>query len=251
MKGIGSILMKNRGIPVTGTHPSGRTKRKGPDSTTTLAVALILGLARNIAADDASVKSGGWQTGLAIGLSGKKLGLVGLGKLGGAVGKIMYQSFGMEVLAWRSNLTQEKADEKAKELGLDGDGEKIFRVVGKEELFRESDVISVHMVLSDRSRGIIGEKELGVMKKSALLVNTSRGPLIDEGSLVEALEGRKIGGVALDVFEKEPLPLDSVWRRKDWGSVKVLVTPHMGYVEEVCTSTLFALSPARQIFALL
>lgn len=249
--GIDMAAAKELGIPVTGAvgDGTGRTtsnskevkgkKSRGPDSTTQHSIALILGIARGLANDDANVKNGLWETDLATGLSGKTFSTLGLGRLGGNVAKIMYQSFGMRILAWSSSLTQDAADEKAKALGLpvEEDGEKVFRVVGKEELFKEADVLSVHYVLSERSRGIVGKEELALLKKSALFVNTSRGPLVDEDALLKVLEKGSIRGAALDVFEIEPLPKDSKWRTTKWGfdgRSHVLISPHMGYVEEVC-----------------
>jgi len=220
------------------TAPKATSKAKGPDSTTQHAVALILGFARNIAADDAVVKSGGWQTSFTTGLTGKIFGTVGLGRLGVNVAKIMHQAFGMRIIAWSSNLTQEGADEKAKSAGLDvagEDGEKIFKVVSKEELFKTADVVSVHLVLSDRSRGIISKEDLDLMKKSAFLVNTSRGPLVKEADLLDVLKAGNIRGAALDVFDIEPLPQESEWRTIKWGvdgRSNVVLSPHMGYVEE-------------------
>lgn len=203
------------------------------DSTTEHTWALILGLARNIARDDAAVKNGRWQGSFATGLAGKTLGVLGLGALGAATAKIGALAFGMRVIAWSSNLTQDAADEKAAGLGLPAG---TFEVASsKLELFREADVLSVHYVLSERSVGIVGAEELGVMKPTALLVNTSRGPLVDEKSLLKTLEEGKIRGVALDVFDLEPLPLDSPWRTTRWGvegRSDVLLSPHMGYVEE-------------------
>jgi lactate dehydrogenase-like 2-hydroxyacid dehydrogenase len=235
---------KKHKIHVTGAPGKGRTDaplssktKRGPDSTTQHAVALILGIARNIASDDKVVKDGGWQTELATGLSGKTFGTVGLGRLGVNVAKIMYSAFGMRIIAWSSSLTQETADQKAKEAGfpVETDGEKTFKVVGKEELFKEADVVSIHYVLSDRSRGLVGAKELALMKKSALFVNTSRGPIVDEDSLLAVLKESKIRGAAIDVFNLEPLPKDSQWRDPKWGTEgrsHVLLSPHMGYVEE-------------------
>ncbi|ESZ91036.1 hypothetical protein SBOR_8578 [Sclerotinia borealis F-4128] len=226
---------KRLGISVTGA--SGRSKR-GPDSTTQHAVALILGIARNVAWDDKVVKEGGWQTTLATGLSGKTFGTVGLGRLGTNVAKIMYSAFGMKIIAWSSSLTQETADQQARDSGFateDEDDEKVFKVVSKEELFSEADVVSVHLVLGDRSRGIIGEKDLDLMKKSALFINTSRGPLVQQYALLDALQKGKIRGAALDVFDLEPLLEDSLWRSIKWGEEgrsQVLLSPHMGYVEE-------------------
>lgn len=225
---------------MTGASGNGRTdvktakKKKGPDSTTQHAVALILGVARNIAQDDAVVKAGGWETVLATGLSGKTFATLGLGRLGTNVAKIMSQAFGMKIVAWSSSLTQEGADEKAKSAGLpveDEDGEKTFKVVSKDELFKTADILSVHYVLSARSRGIVGASDLALLKPSAFLINTSRGPLVDDDALYEILKAKKIRGAALDVFELEPLPVDSRWRTTEWGN-RVLLSPHMGYVEE-------------------
>ncbi|KAL1882119.1 hypothetical protein VTK73DRAFT_2210 [Phialemonium thermophilum] len=229
---------KERGIPVAGTSDGGAWTRVGADSTTQHCIALVLAAARNIAQDDASVKSGGWQTGYAVGLPGKTLGVVGLGRLGVRVAKILHQVFGMRVIAWSSNLTQEAADEKAKSEGLpveNADGEKTFKVVSKEELFRTADVVSVHLVLSDRSRGIISAKDLSLLKPTAIFVNTSRGPLVVEQDLLDTLEKGRIRSAALDVFDIEPLPLDSKWRTTSWGEngrSHVLLSPHMGYVAE-------------------
>ncbi|EXM00477.1 glycerate dehydrogenase [Fusarium oxysporum II5] len=208
--------------------------------------AMILALARNIAADDASIKAGGWQSDMAIGLSGKTLGVVGLGRLGAAVARIGSLAFGMKIKCWSSSLDQARADEMAAKLGLpvvDEDGDKTFEAVSKEELFATADVVTLHYVLSDRSRGLVGAKELKAMKESALLVNTSRGALIDETALLEAANEGSIRGVALDVFESEPLLADSPWRSQDWGKGKksrVLVTPHMGYVEEGIMNSWYA-----------
>ncbi|KAK2734825.1 hypothetical protein FQN55_002520 [Onygenales sp. PD_40] len=217
----------------TGVKP-GEEKLPTPSSTVQHTWALILGLARHIARDDASVKGGGWQgDSLAMGLAGKTLGIVGLGKLGAATGRIGIVAFGMRVVAWSSNLTQEAADERAVELGLPVGSFVVVR--GKEELFRVADVVSLHYVLSERSRGMVGGRELGVMKSSALLVNTSRGPLVEEGELLETLKRGGIRGAALDVFDREPLAEDSEWRTTEWGvegRSEVLLTPHMGYGEE-------------------
>ncbi|KAF4496939.1 D-3-phosphoglycerate dehydrogenase [Fusarium agapanthi] len=207
---------------------------------------MILALARNIAADDASIKTGGWQSDMAVGLSGKTLGVVGLGRLGAAVARIGSLAFGMKIKCWSSSLDQAKADEMAVKLGLptvDEDGDKTFQAVSKEELFATADVVTLHYVLSGRSRGLVGVKELKTMKKSALLVNTSRGALIDETALLGAANEGSVRGVALDVFESEPLPADSPWRSQDWGKgnkSRVLVTPHMGYVEEGILNSWYA-----------
>ncbi|KAH5439894.1 hypothetical protein HBI47_046050 [Parastagonospora nodorum] len=247
--------IKQRGITVCAAPGKGRTDGAGTQSPRALPVkqggghpttqhvwALILALARNVAADDAAVKAGGWQTDLAIGLPGKTLGLVGLGRLGSHVARVGVLAFGMKIVCWSANLTQEKADAMAHEVGLPvtgggmaGEGEKTFRVVSKEEVFGSADVVSVHYVLSERSRGLVGKRELACMKTSGLLVNTSRGPLVDEAALLDTLRHGRIRGAALDVFDIEPLPADSPWRSEDWnvkGKSRVLLTPHMGYVEE-------------------
>jgi len=239
---IDMVAAKKLGIAVTGAGGSGRsdaakTKKRGPDSTTQHAIALILGLARSLAWDDKTVKEGGWETTVATGLSGKTFGTLGLGRLGVAVAKIMYQSFGMRIVAWSSSLTQEAADKKAAEAGLpvEEDGEKTFLVVSKDELFKAADVVSIHYVLSDRSRGMVAKADLELMKPSALFINTSRGPLVVEADLLGVLEEGKIRGAAIDVFDLEPLPTDSKWRTTKWGtggSAHVLLSPHMGYVEE-------------------
>ncbi|KAF7555412.1 hypothetical protein G7046_g6563 [Stylonectria norvegica] len=231
---------RERGVPVAGAMNISRTGQKsvGADSTTQHCVTLILALARNIAQDDAAVKAGGWQTGVATGLTGKTLGLVGLGRLGTSVARIMSVAFGMRIIAWSQNLTQDAADDKAKEAGLaieDADGEKTFKVVSRDELFSTSDVISLHLVLSERSRGLITSTDLSMMKPTSFLVNTSRGPLVVERDLLDHLRAGRIAGAALDVFDLEPLPADSEWRNPGWGmngSSRVLLTPHMGYVEE-------------------
>lgn len=208
--------------------------------------AMILALARNVAADDAAVKSGRWQTDMVTGLSGKTLGIVGLGRLGAAVARIGVLAFQMKVECWSVSLDQEKADQTAAQLGLpikDEFGNKTFQAVNKEELFRNADVVSMHYVLSERSKSIMGKQELSLMKRDAFVVNTSRGPLIDEAALLEAAQAGRIKGVALDVFGQEPLPMDSPWRSTRWGvegTSRVLLTPHMGYVEEGIMNTWYA-----------
>ncbi|ORY55861.1 D-3-phosphoglycerate dehydrogenase [Pseudomassariella vexata] len=223
----------DRGVPVAGTTSA----RVSPDQTTQHGVALILGLARNLAHDDAMMKAGGWQTTTVTSLSGKVFGTVGLGRLGSAVAKIMKVAFGMRVISWSPNLTQEKADAQAKAAGLavgDERGNKSFEAVSREELFSNADVVSVHLVLSDRSRDLINKDDFGRMKKSALFVNTSRGPIANEDDLLEVAKKGTIRGIALDVYGIEPLPKDSGWRNPRWGqdgTSHVLLSPHMGYVE--------------------
>ncbi|KAF3067366.1 D-3-phosphoglycerate dehydrogenase [Daldinia childiae] len=219
-------------------------KKGGSHPTTQHAWALILALARNVAADDAAMKgpSKSWQSQLAIGLTGATLGVVGLGRLGAAVARIGSLAWGMRVVCWSENMTQEKANRKAEEMGLpvyggyalDPDAP-TFTAVSKDELFATADVVSLHYVLSDRSRGIVGKAELARMKESALLVNTSRGPLIDDTALYDALQTGRIRGAGLDTFDIEPLPADSPWRSTEWGTQgrsNLIITPHMGYVED-------------------
>ena len=167
-----------------------------------------------------------------FGLAGKKLGCLGLGRLGLQAAVTGSMGFGMEVVCWSENLTQEKADRASEGVGLERGR---FRVVAsKEELFREADIVTVQLVLSERSRGIVGKKELEAMKKTALLVNCSRGPIVDEVALLECLKEGGIAGAALDVFSTEPLEGDSEWRSTEWGRngrSRVVLSPHMGYVE--------------------
>jgi phosphoglycerate dehydrogenase-like enzyme len=231
-------------IPVAGTSGkhSGRAAGVGVDSTTEHCVAMIMALARGLARDDHAVKTGGWQSGAAAGLSGRTLGVVGLGRLGVSVARIMHVAFGMRVVAWSTNLTQDAADDKARAAGIpvtNAGGQKTFRVVSRDELFSTADVVSIHLVLSSRSKGIITTDDLSKMKPSALFVNTSRGPLVVEKDLVETAKAGRIRGIALDVFDVEPLPKESEWRSCDWGrdgTSEVLLTPHMGYVEEAAMS---------------
>ncbi|KAH9211364.1 D-isomer specific 2-hydroxyacid dehydrogenase [Leptodontidium sp. 2 PMI_412] len=239
------------GITVVAAPGLGRTDQSGANRpnikkgsmhpTTQHTWALILALARNIAADDAVLKnSTGWQSRLAIGLPGSTLGVVGLGRLGAAVARVAHLAWGMEVVCWSENLTQKKADEMAVSVGLSPDsgigGGKTFQVVQKQQLFRTAHVVSLHYVLSDRSRGIVGSEELAQMKRSSILVNSSRGPLIDQDALIKTLENGRIRGAALDVFDVEPLLAGSPWRRSNYwgidGRSVVLTTPHMGYVDD-------------------
>ena len=196
-----------RGITVCGTGGFG-------NPTTGVAVGLMLELTRRIGFENARMKAGEpWQIVLGHDLEGKTLGVVGLGKLGTRVAKVM-QALGMKVIAWSQNLTAEKAREAGAEL------------VTKDELFKQADVVTVHLMLSDRSRGLIGANELGLMKPTAYIVNTARGPIIDEKALIAALTNKKIAGAGLDVFDVEPLPRDHAFRRLD----NVVLTPHLGYV---------------------
>jgi phosphoglycerate dehydrogenase-like enzyme len=181
--------------------------------TVELTWALILASARHLVAEAAAVRSGGWQHSIGDDLSGKTLGVIGLGNLGSKVAKIGLE-FGMQVIAWSQNLTAEKAAAVGAVL------------VSKEELLRRSDIVSLHLVLSERTRGLIGAAELSLMKPSARLVNTSRGPIVVESALISALRAGRIAGAAIDVFDVEPLPADHPYRNID----NLLATPHIGYV---------------------
>lgn len=195
--------------------------------TTELTIGLILAVARSIVQESTSVASGGWQTQLGIELAGKTLGLVGLGRIGSDVATIG-QALGMNVMAWSPNLNPEVAAAKG------------VRAVPKDELFRTSDVVSVHLVLSDRSRGIVGGKELESMKQTAFIVNTSRGPIVDEAALVMALQTGKIGGAGIDVFDDEPLGQDHPLRELARTHPRVVLTPHIGYVTDGLYGQFFA-----------
>jgi len=198
-----------RGITVCGTGTVG-------SPTTGIAVGLMLELTRRIGFENARLKAGeAWQITLGQDLEGMTLGIVGLGKLGQRVANVA-KAFGMKIIAWSQNMTPEKAKEAGAEY------------VTKEELFARADIVSLHVVLSDRTRGIVGAKELGLMKKTAYLVNTSRGPLVDEKALIATLQSKSIAGAGLDVFNVEPLPLDHPFRKMD----NVVITPHLGYVGE-------------------
>jgi phosphoglycerate dehydrogenase-like enzyme len=189
----------------------------GYDATPTIEFtwSLILASMRSIDREAESLKAGGWQIGLGSNLRGKSLAVVGLGNIGQEIARIGL-AFGMKVIAWSQNLTEEKASAAGATL------------VDKETLFREADVITVHLVLSGRTRGLIGAPEFALMKPTARFVNTSRGPIVDEAALVEALQAHRIAGAAIDVFDVEPLPPDHPFRKLE----NVLATPHIGYVSE-------------------
>jgi D-3-phosphoglycerate dehydrogenase len=198
-----------RGITVCGTEAAGQP-------TAELAVGIMLELARKIGYENNRMKSGVlWQSTLGIELAGKTLGLLGFGKLGSKVGAIG-KAIGMKLIAWSENLTEEKAKAGGATL------------VSKQDLFRQSDFLSIHLVLSPRSRGLVGGKDLALMKPTAFIINTSRGPIIDEPSLLAALGSRKIAGAGLDTFDLEPLPLSHPLRKLD----NVVLTPHLGYVSQ-------------------
>ena len=177
--------------------------------------ALILAASRHVVAENLAFRRGGWQQGIGVGLAGKTLGVLGLGRVGGAVAEVG-TLLGMKVITWSPNMTPERAAERG------------ARAVSKEDLLRQSDVLTIHMVLSPKTRGLLGTDELALMKTTSLLVNTSRGPLVDEAALVSALTSRRIGMAAIDVFEIEPLPADHPFRSLE----NVLGTPHIGYVAD-------------------
>ncbi|WP_369790228.1 D-2-hydroxyacid dehydrogenase family protein [Rouxiella sp. WC2420] len=201
---------KAQGVTVCGTG-------SGSDAPVELTWALILGLARHLTVENRSIRnSGPWQSTLGIGLKGKTLGLIGLGKIGQRMALIA-QAFGMKVTAWSQNLTAERAAEFNVELAE-----------SKQALLNNSDFVSLHLVLSDRSRGIISAQDLAAMKSTAFLINTSRSGLVDQAALVEALNHRQIAGAGLDVFDHEPLPDNHPYRHLP----NVLATPHLGYVTD-------------------
>ncbi len=184
-----------------------------PYPTAELTWALILALARKVPTEDTATRAGQWQVTMGEGLRGKTLGVIGLGRLGSQVAAIG-GAFGMNLVAWSQNLTAERAAEFG------------ARLVSKDELLGESDIVTIHLVLSDRTRGLLGERELSLMKRSAYLVNTSRGPIVDESALIGALESGAIAGAGLDVFDIEPLPLGHKLR----SLPNTVLTPHIGYV---------------------
>jgi D-3-phosphoglycerate dehydrogenase len=198
---------KERGVTVCGTGGFG-------NPTCGIAIGLMLELTRRIGYEHARLKAGmPWQTTIGPDLEGMTLGILGLGKLGSRMARIA-QAFGMKVIAWSQNLTPEKC----KEVGAE--------YVSKDDLFRQSDFVTIHLVLSDRTRRLIGAREIGLMKPTACIINTSRGPIIEEAALLAALREKKIAGAGLDVFDVEPLPLDHPFRKMD----NTVLTPHLGYV---------------------
>lgn len=205
-----------RGITVCGTDSGGH-------ATAELAMGLILGLARNFHVELQNMREGRWQTTVGKDLRGRTLGLLGLGRLGTTLAGFG-QAFGMHTIAWSQNLTAERAGA----LGTER--------VDKDELFRRADFLSVHLVLSERSRGLVGARELALMQPSAYLVNTSRGPIVDAGALLAALQAGRIAGAALDVYDVEPLPAAEALRREP----RALLTPHIGYVTEESYRIFFA-----------
>jgi D-3-phosphoglycerate dehydrogenase len=199
----------DKGVTVCGTSSYG-------NPTTGITFGLMIELTRRIGWENARMKSGQlWQVTIGADIEGQTLGILGLGKLGTRAAGVA-KAFGMKCIAWSQNLTPERC----KEVGVE--------YVSKEELFKQADLVTVHLQLSDRTRGLVTAKELGLMKKTAYVINTSRGPIIDEAALIAALNAKQIGGAGLDVFDVEPLPLDHPFRKMD----NVVITPHLGYVSQ-------------------
>ncbi|KAF9462162.1 D-isomer specific 2-hydroxyacid dehydrogenase [Collybia nuda] len=210
-QGIDIDFAKSKGIIVSGTGSGG-------NSTLEHIWALILSVARNIAVDDANIKSGSplWQTSIPVGLSGKTLGLIGVGRLGSQTAKVA-KAFNMRVIGWSPNLTPERASQAEVEF-----------VRSKKQLLQQSDIVSLHLVLSQTTHHILSAGDIAIMKPSALLINTSRGPLIDEAALIDAVKKKSISGAGLDVYDLEPLPLEHPLRKIPG----ITLTPHTGYVND-------------------
>jgi phosphoglycerate dehydrogenase-like enzyme len=205
---IDVVAAADRGIVVS--HTGYRS-----DPTIDLTWALILASARNIVAESNSLRSGGWQRTVGTELRGKTLGVLGLGRVGSEVARIG-RAFGMDLIAWSRNMTPEAAQAAGALL------------VSKDELFEQADILTIHLVLSGRTRSLVGAAELALMKPTARLINTSRGPIVDEQALIRALRNKQIAGAAIDVFDLEPLPASHPFRTLD----NVLATPHIGYVAQ-------------------
>ena len=206
-KSIDLAAAAERGVTVAGTGTFG-------NPTTGIAFGLILELTRRIGFENARMKDGApWQVTVGHDIEGMTLGIIGLGKLGRRMANVA-KAFGMKVIAWSPNLTPEKC----KEAGVD--------YASKEDLLRNADIVTIHVQLGDRSRGLLAEKDLALMKPTAYLINTSRGPIVDEKALIAALTAGRIAGAGLDVFDVEPLPVDHPFRKLD----NVVLTPHLGYV---------------------
>lgn len=196
------------GIAVMSTDGGGN----GAFATVELAWGLILGLMRHIPAESEAIRAGGWQTRLGRALAGRTLGIVGLGRLGSRMASVA-QAFGMKVIAWSPNLTQERAAAVGVEM------------VAKDALFRDADIVTLHLVLGPTTRGIVSAADIALMRPDALLINTARGPLVDQAALQDALAQGRIGGAGIDVFDCEPLPQDAPERHLP----RLLATPHLGY----------------------
>ncbi len=207
---------EERGIVVCGTQTGG-------GGTAQVTWALIFALAQQITVVDRDVREGRWQTGVGDELAGKTLGLIGLGRVGGKVARAA-AAFDMNVIAWSSNMTAERAAAAGAKL------------VTRDELLAQADYVSIHLVLGDRSRGLLGKRELALMKPTAYLINTSRGPIVDEAALIDALQQKRIAGAGLDVFDVEPLPADHPLRRLP----NTVLTPHIGYVSKASYAVFYS-----------
>jgi len=205
---IDVVAAADRGIIVS--HTGYRS-----DPAIDLTWALILASARNIVAESNSMRSGGWQRTVGTELRGKTLGVLGLGRVGSEVARIG-RAFGMDLIAWSQNMTPEAAHAAGAVL------------VSKDELFEQADILTIHLVLSDRTRSLVGAAELAKMKPTARLINAARGPIVDEQALISAVRNKQIAGAAIDVFDIEPLPASHPFRTLD----NVLATPHIGYVSQ-------------------
>jgi len=214
------------GVAVVRTPFAGATARQTGSATPELTWGLMIATVRHLALEDRRLRAGGWQGSIGMGLEGKTLGLLGLGNIGKRMARYA-QAFDMKPIAWSQNLTAEAAAE----VGVER--------VEKEELFRRADILSVHLVLSERTRGLVGAAELGLMKPGSWLINTSRGPIVDEAALIAALRGGPLAGAGLDTFEQEPLPPDHPFRSMD----NVTLTPHLGYVTTETLKAFYAAMP--------
>ena len=215
---IASTGPRNISIDIAAANERGiLVANTGYRSTPTIELtwALILASARHLVEESNSIRAGGWQTSIGHELNGRVLGVVGLGNVGSQVARIG-RAFGMKIIAWSQNLTAETAKAAGAEF------------VTKDELFRRADVVTIHLILSQRTRGLVGAAELAFMKPTARLVNTSRGPIVDEQALIEMLRARAIAGAAVDVFDTEPLPAKHPFRSLE----NLLATPHIGFVAE-------------------
>jgi phosphoglycerate dehydrogenase-like enzyme len=219
--------MRNASVDLAAATASGVTvcgTGGAAHATAELTWALLLGLARHITAENNAFRSNGpWQSTVGVDLHGKQLGLLGLGKLGSQVARIGH-AFGMRVCAWSQNLTQEHAESVGVRLAA-----------SKAELLENSDFVSIHLVLGDRTRGLLGREDLRRMKRTAFLLNTSRAPIVDRSALIEALQNGWIAGAGMDVYETEPLPADDILRTLP----NVLATPHIGYVSQMTYDAFF------------
>ena len=205
---VDAAALAERGIVFCGTEGLGH-------STAELTWGLILALLRNIPREDRAIRQGRWQTTIGYGAKGKTLGIIGLGRLGAMVAGYG-KAFGMPVIGWSRSLT----DARAAELGI--------KRVEKNEIFERADIVTIHVNLNESSRGLVGAAELARMKPTSYIVNTSRGPIIEEAALLAALKGRRIAGAAIDVYDREPVPKDHPFLELD----NVVLTPHLGYVIE-------------------